>query len=604
MVVQDANNNAVPNDSVAFNVVSGPCSPSTIPASYNAANQDYEATITATRTAGPCTITATDTSASKTGSPATLTQSGTQIGAVSLSANPIPADGTTTTTASVQILDGSNSAVSSDTVQFTAGPPCNPGPFGAAYDPTHQTYTASISASGTAGNCTVTATDTTNPSLTSTAGLTQAGIKIGPVVLSTNPVPAGGAATAAVQIRDGSNLAVSTDAVEFTASAPCRPGPYPASYDPTAQWYTAKIAATTTPGNCTITAIDTTASPSLTNTATLAQTPATPSTVRLLLSRSTLVADGVSQTAATATVTDPFGNPVPNALVSFQSSGGQAIGGVQNDGNGSYTALVTSTRRAGNYTISVGVAGLSATSGLTQVNGPARNVGLRLSSPTLVADGISTTTATVTVTDANGNPVSGDRIQLSSTDPGVRFGPVTGQAGGVYTATVRSSNHPTSLTIIATDASVSPSVSGDATLTETPAPSLLERTTMQWSFNFHPRYTMVLSLLVNGAPGGAVVRVVCTGAGCPYGRHATAVRRHPICHRVGHHRRCTSAGNLNLGQAFAHRHLRVGTRLVVEITRVGWIGKYYSFKILPGRGPQVVINCLAPGGVKPGVGCT
>ena len=41
----------------------------------------------------------------------------------------------------------------------------------------------------------------------------------------------------------------------------------------------------------------------------------------------------------------------------------------------------------------------------------------------------------------------------------------------------------------------------------------------------------------------------------------------------------------------------------VTFTRSHWIGKDYRFTIRAGHGPRIAINCLAPGGTKPGVGC-
>jgi hypothetical protein len=47
----------------------------------------------------------------------------------------------------------------------------------------------------------------------------------------------------------------------------------------------------------------------------------------------------------------------------------------------------------------------------------------------------------------------------------------------------------------------------------------------------------------------------------------------------------------------------VGAQIVITITRPQWIGKYYQFKVRRSHSPAIHIDCLAPGGSKPGVGC-
>jgi hypothetical protein len=58
---------------------------------------------------------------------------------------------------------------------------------------------------------------------------------------------------------------------------------------------------------------------------------------------------------------------------------------------------------------------------------------------------------------------------------------------------------------------------------------------------------------------------------------------------------------VNLARPFKHRHLAYGTRITVRITRSGYIGKAYVFKM--GRSVQPKIGCLAPGSSTPGKGC-
>jgi hypothetical protein len=111
---------------------------------------------------------------------------------------------------------------------------------------------------------------------------------------------------------------------------------------------------------------------------------------------------------------------------------------------------------------------------------------------------------------------------------------------------------------------------------------------MQWTFYFTPSYTTVVALQVQDAPAGAKVVVACTGKGCPFVKRTTAV---------------ATPKTVDLQPEFGQHHLHVGSRITVEVVRPGWIGKYYSFTVRSRRGPSIDIDCLAPGGARPGIGC-
>jgi Invasin, domain 3 len=105
---------------------------------------------------------------------------------------------------------------------------------------------------------------------------------------------------------------------------------------------------------------------------------------------------------------------------------------------------------------------------------PAPGVTVTMKPGSIVANGTSISTATATVT-AGANPVSGDAVTFSSSDSAEKISPVTDNKNGTYTATITSSNTAHQVTITATDSSVSPSVSGHATVTQTAAaPSNLQ----------------------------------------------------------------------------------------------------------------------------------
>ena len=129
--------------------------------------------------------------------------------------------------------------------------------------------------------------------------------------------------------------------------------------------------------------------------------------------------------------------------------------------------------------------------------------------------------------------------------------------------------------------------------------------TMRWSFNYTATYTKVLRLIVHGA-GNTRVMVTCHGKGCPFSQRVRGVNQRTPCKRKAHGR-CPqtrrSAGTINLAPDFGSRRLGVGARIAVAITRPGWVGKYYSFTIRPGRGPRIQISCLPAGATRPGKRC-
>ena len=126
--------------------------------------------------------------------------------------------------------------------------------------------------------------------------------------------------------------------------------------------------------------------------------------------------------------------------------------------------------------------------------------------------------------------------------------------------------------------------------------------TMQWTFYYTPSYTKVTNLVVHGVPSAATVLVKCSGRGCPFAHHASALSKRTRCGKKNNGM-CFTSGRFNITPGFASRRLAVGTRVTVEIIRPNWIGKYYRFTMRAHRGPRVQIACLAPGGSVPDAGC-
>lgn len=130
---------------------------------------------------------------------------------------------------------------------------------------------------------------------------------------------------------------------------------------------------------------------------------------------------------------------------------------------------------AGAYRVQATAPSLSPTS-FSLTNRPARasKVTVGLAPASIRADGASTSTATATVTDRYGNRVTGDFVAFRTSGP-ERVGATTNHHDGTYTAPlVASATGGSTDTITATDASLSPSVSGTAILTQAQAPPLVQ----------------------------------------------------------------------------------------------------------------------------------
>ena len=150
------------------------------------------------------------------------------------------------------------------------------------------------------------------------------------------------------------------------------------------------------------------------------------------------------------------------------------------------------------------------------------------------------------------------------------------------------------------DSNFAPSTSGPATVAVRVRGTI--SVTMQWTFTFTPTYTQPLVLSVDGAPGGATILLECRGHGCPFAARSIATEPTHRCDSKGR-RRCGPPGSVNLLKWLGHRRLRVGARIVVRISKPGWVGKEYVFVVRARRVPRVQITCPEPGNSSPGTAC-
>ena len=228
-------------------------------------------------------------------------------------------------------------------------------------------------------------------------------------------VPANGAATsqATVTVTDAHSPPdpIPNLAVTMARSGDVAIGPVSDHGDGT---YEATITASHTPANETITATETSQTTQISASSVLTEYGAA-TNVAVSLSRTSIPATGTPQPpgsslhlndtthfepdpyqpdppqpTATATVTDINGSRVANEVVRFSASGGATFGAVTNNGDGTYTAPLTSSARPGTETITA-VATNASVSGSTTLR------------ETFGA--LHTTAGNTNILDANNNPV-------------------------------------------------------------------------------------------------------------------------------------------------------------------------------------------------------
>ena len=192
-------------------------------------------------------------------------------------------------------------------------------------------------------------------------------------------------------------------------------------------------------------------------------------TVKVKLSSGSIVANGTSTDIVTAVVTSAGVRVTGHTIVFTASDGGVHFGATSEKANGAYDATLTSSTVAGTVIISATDESVAPPAAgdvtLSQTAGPAHTISLALSPTSIVANGNSFTTATSTIADAFGNPVTADNVAFASSDPGQVVENVTNSGNGTYSALIRSSTTPGQIAITATDTSAN--LSAVASLTQT-----------------------------------------------------------------------------------------------------------------------------------------
>ena len=177
------------------------------------------------------------------------------------------------------------------------------------------------------------------------------------------------------------------------------------------------------------------------------------STATLLASNVTVnvnnaVANGLAKNSVEVVVTDSSGSPVPNAVVNFTADNGATImatGTTGADGSLIQTltsskagsSLVTATINGTTRSVSVMFIADDSGAGLDGTTNPGSSL---TATSGAIANNVATNTVTATVTDHNGNPVSGLTVDFS-VDSGASVVTATGttNGSGIATTTVTAS---------------------------------------------------------------------------------------------------------------------------------------------------------------------
>jgi hypothetical protein len=353
---------------------------------------------------------------------------------LSLKADPtrIPADGTSTSTITATVTDAQNNPVPDGTpVKFTTS-------LGfmapATADTQGGTATATLHSGTQAGTATVKVkvgtltrqvqvalVDATPAYLTATAKPKQ--------------IPADGTSTSTITavVSDAQHNPVPDGTVvTFTTSLGVVG---PAAAETTNGTATATLTSGTTAGTATITV----KAGMLTVRVRVEFLDTTPAYLTISADPQQLPADGTSTSTIAATVKDAQNNPVPDGTtVKFTTSLGTIAPSSAATQDGTATAALRSSTTAGTAKITVKVGTLTDSLTVKFVGGTPAHVVAAADPTEIPADGISTSTITALVSDANNNPVPDGTVVRFTTSGGL-IGPATATTtDGIATATLHS----------------------------------------------------------------------------------------------------------------------------------------------------------------------
>ena len=358
----------------------------------------------------------------------------------------ITADGSSTSTITVQLKDSGGNNISSggDTVLLST----NLGTLSAVTDNGNGTYSAILTSSVIAGASTITGTlngsaIADNATVNFTAGVASTTTSL--LTASPTSITADGSSTSTITVQlkfaNGNNLTSGGDTVLLSTNL----GTLSPVTDNGNGTYSAILTSSVIVGAASITGTLNGSAIADNAAVGFVVNAASSATSLLTASSASITADGSSTSTITVQLKDTSGNNLSNGgdTVVLSTNLG-TLSTVTDNGNGTYSATLTSSVAAGTATITGTLNGSAITNNATvnfTAGAASTTTSLLTASPTLItADGSSTSTITVQLKDVVGNNLSsgGDTLVLS-TDLG-SLGLVTDNSNGTYSATLTSSN--------------------------------------------------------------------------------------------------------------------------------------------------------------------
>jgi adhesin/invasin len=192
-----------------------------------------------------------------------------------------------------------------------------------------------------------------------------------------------------------------------------------------------------------------------------------------------VIANGVATSTVTVTLLDAFSNPVAGTTPTFSTSGTnntQTACGITNASGAATCTLTSTTAETKTLSITAPISKTGGTVVFTAGAAVALNSNITGTSP-VVADNTATSTVTVTLRDANNNPVSGQTPTFTTSGTGnTQTACGVTNASGVSTCTVRST-----VAEIKTLAIATPVVKTDGTITFTAGAAAVANSTITGS---------------------------------------------------------------------------------------------------------------------------
>ena len=313
------------------------------------------------------------------------------------------------------------------------------------------------------------------------------------------------------------------------------------------------------------------------------------------------------QATLVATVTSGSANAHPSGSLTF-FDGGRAMSGCANKvlqaSAQSATVICQSSFAAGTSQLTVAFSPATGTFAGASVSAPVTlDVGRDATSMSLAVtkqvqrEKPATYAATIVLPLSNSGPLEPTGtirfLDHGQPIPGCSSRPLSRLAATCVTSYRSVGTHQISARYVG-DPNFAPSTSPRRTMrvvehSSRPAVLGFVSSTLQWQFQYHPKYTVVTGLEADRLATGMTVVLACRGSSCPFKR-----LRFPVS---------AGASTIDLKPTFHERRLRPGSEITVQITHAHWIGKYYSFTVRPGRGPVIVLSCLGVDKARPGSGC-